>query len=909
MSLRNARQDNIGLRFKEEMFGFISTTDDFEAGEKIGRAAGNYLSFEVSITIDDLEDFCKLSGRRASLTGFVSSKIWGERIPIRQGEFALFIIDQKTGQRRMVYSFSFQGNDGEDYILHGYKIIHHGPTQIDLFQDLTSLYTRIYRGAAKPEYFWGAGILRFKVSTLPAMLASFKVIPAQPLWMKTRILSKFFSFCYGEVQEAYLNKLSPIFYADYENLFLMGKVKNRDGGEYDFFLISGLHAKGFPWGDEESFWDIGLVIQNDRGEFLKLGLTDRIIEELYLDVEKGECHYLGPLFLLKEGSQLFRSELKQKNLPAHLEEIKVKIEINFDYERYSSMNIPFGLTKSEEEILDKNIKEILSAWFPHLNSLGFTLFPLRIISGQGKIEIMSRGIKKEYVLIPEKTFGEAEKGILRNLRWPKLAYKYNCQLSPPGADIFINLQTDILWKKRRDFRDKIEETLGHLIRQVVFFKLHLQPGKCHKILSAKTPPFYKEERVLLEFINDHFPTAVLKRKLVLRPDDQGRIYAQLEEETDPLNLGRINSERVVSVAAIKNENKFRALDEVLSQTGFFDKLAQAQQVAQKSKEEFAIIIKPNFMFMYSLNDPSTYTDPELVEYLVDRIYERGYRNIACAEARSTYGIYFTNREVKTVARYIGLREKNYRLIDLSEDLVEFSFSGKLGQHYVNREWKQADFRISFAKNKTHAYAFYTLAIKNIYGALPLENKFFAYHHQRDIFETTIDFIQAFPVHFALIDAYLSADGPFGIFADKHPNQTQTIIGSEDLVATDWIGAAKMGLDPLVSDYMRKAVEAFGKPHIQLIGDRSIYPNWVNVSDLIPLIAFNLLDRQYYFGNLFYSIFAYMDEFFQYQDPGWGRQMARVLAQPLKGLFFQKIRKGEFSAELNRKLFNMFSKST
>ncbi|MGC8809306.1 MAG: DUF362 domain-containing protein, partial [bacterium] len=580
---------------------------------------------------------------------------------------------------------------------------------------------------------------------------------------------------------------------------------------------------------------------------------------------------------------------------------------NFNYEKYAPINIPFGLIKPEEKFLKKSIEEILFEWIPLLNSLGFTLTPWRVFSCAGKIEIIGKDFKEEYFLIPEKTFGEAEKGTLSNLRWPKLAYKYNCQLSAQRPDIFITLQTDILWQKRRDFRDKSEEFLGQLIKQIVSLKLHLQPGKYSKILSKKTTPFYKEERLLLEIINDHFPSAVLKRKMLIREDAQGQIYGGLEEETDPLNLGSINSERIVKVAAIKDENKFRALDEVLSQTGFFDKLAQAQQVAHKSKAEFSIIIKPNFMFMYSLNDPSTYTDPELIEYLIDRIYEKGYRNIACAEARSTYGIFFTNREVKTVAQYIGLKAKNYRIIDLSEDLVEFSFSGKLGQHYVNRAWQQADFRISFAKNKTHSYAFYTLAIKNIYGALPLENKFFEYHHQRDIFETTIAFIQAFPVHFALIDAHLSADGPFGIFADKNPNPTQTIIGSEDLVATDWIGAAKMGLDPLVSDYMRRAVKAFGKPHIQLIGDRSIYPHWVNVSDIIPLIAFNVLDRQYYFGNLFYSVFAYMDEFFQYKDPGLGRKLARVLAHPLKTLFFQKIKKGEFEVNLNKKLFAKFSK--
>jgi len=91
---------------------------------------------------------------------------------------------------------------------------------------------------------------------------------------------------------------------------------------------------------------------------------------------------------------------------------------------------------------------------------------------------------------------------------------------------------------------------------------------------------------------------------------------------------------------------------------------------ERARRVFFIIIKPNFMFMYSKKDISTFTDPILVEYLVDRIYERGYRNIAVADARSSYGGFFKNREVKTVAKYIGLSEKNYRIIDLSEDLVE-----------------------------------------------------------------------------------------------------------------------------------------------------------------------------------------------------------------------------------------------
>jgi uncharacterized protein (DUF362 family) len=390
-------------------------------------------------------------------------------------------------------------------------------------------------------------------------------------------------------------------------------------------------------------------------------------------------------------------------------------------------------------------------------------------------------------------------------------------------------------------------------------------------------------------------------------DASGEAFYALEEDMDILDLSSINSDKVVKVAAIKDSDKFSALDAVLESTGFFEQLDKACEQSQKSKESFAIVVKPNFMFMYSRRDVSTFTDPALVEHLVDRIYERGYRNLAVAEARSSYGIFFTNREVKTVAEYIGLSEKNYRIIDLSEDLMPYRYSGKLGDHYVNREWRNADFRISFAKNKTHSYAYYTLTIKNIYGALPSENKFLEYHHKRDIFTTTIEYIRNFPVDFGLIDASVSADGPFGIFADKEPNHTDTIIGGGDIIAVDWIGAAKMGIDPMESYYMKEGVKQFGKPEIKFIGDRGIYPNWVNVTDVVPQLAFSL-DKNYYFGNLFYSVLSYMDPFFQYKSKSLARRMLRALADPMKSLFFQKVEDGTLDADLNRKLHKLFDKA-
>ncbi len=904
---KDEESKKVGLHFSEKMSGFLTEEEtDFEQGEKSGKERNTPLSFEVTIHINDVEDFTKLCGRKAKLTGTVSYPVLGKNLPIRDGVFGLFLPDPTTAKRHMTYSFGFTGNDGKDYFLSGYKVIYDDP-KFDVMEDMTKLFTRIYRGHSVEGPLYGSGILHFKMWSLPSMLTSFEVINTSSLLAKFKAVSQFFSFCYGELRDTYLKKVSPFYQSNYENLVLRGKLAG-GAGEEEFFFFSGIHDKDFPWGDEEVFWDVALIIRRADGAWDRYALTDRTAEGLKLNVEEGSYRYEGPLYQIVEGYQLSRSELHKSSLPSHLRGVQARIEIQFDYEKYDPVNVPFAVNSEHQESISHEVVEKIREWHPQLENLGWRMIPHRVKVKEGRIFLQGGGGAEEYTLVNEKTIGEAEEALFSNLRWPKLYYNYFCALSPEARTLYVKVRSDVLRGNRKDVViDRIEQELGKVIGRVVTLDLQIDDRgeKIWKPSEGKS--FQMVDENLLELNNDHFPTGVFQRRVVSQQDERGTLYLAMEEDMDTLNLGNIHSDRVVTVAAIKDPDKFKALDRVLEATAFFQKLDGTWQKSGKKKEDFFIVVKPNFMFMYNTQDRSTYTDPQLVEYVLDRIFERGYRNLAVAEARSTYGTFFTNREVKTVARHIGLTEKNYRVIDLSENLEDYQYSGKLGNHYVNREWKQADFRIAFAKNKTHSYARYTLCLKVIYGALPMENKFLEYHHQRDIYSTTIEYIQRFPIQFALIDAHISADGPFGIFADKKPNLTETILGSEDLVATDWIGAAKMGLDPLVSDYMKQAVEAFGKPEIKLVGDRSIYPDWVNVTDVIPAAAFGGLDKNYYFGNLFYSVFSYMEPFFHYKDPGFGREFMRKLADPLKDLFFQTVKKGEINAELSERLYRLFTK--
>lgn len=352
--------------------------------------------------------------------------------------------------------------------------------------------------------------------------------------------------------------------------------------------------------------------------------------------------------------------------------------------------------------------------------------------------------------------------------------------------------------------------------------------------------------------------------------------------------GTVANTGPATVVALSGEDKFNLLDLVLAQTRFFDILEDHFHKSGKSRKDFSIVIKPNFMFMHSKKDISTYTDPELVEALIDKIAAQGFANLAIVEAQSTYGNYYENREVEKVARYVGYTGKNYRIVDLTEEMVPYNYGGRLGKHFVGPTWRDADFRISFAKNKTHTFCNYTLTLKNIYGTLPMQNKLKEYHTKREYDWPTIETMKHFWVHFGLIDAFTSADGQFGVIVDPEPNHTKTIIGGKNLMAVDWVGAKKMGLDPdnpRIGRFLPLAVAAFGKPEVNWVGDQSVYSPWENV-DQACIDSLDIVEEAYAFCNWWFSVLSSMDKYFTFKKKALPVIIMRKILAPVKGLLYK-----------------------
>ena len=902
--------EGVGLQFEESMSGHLGVDEsDPRKGAKIGKDRKTPIRFDVQIFIADLSRFIKLSEQQADLAGTVTFEQLGGTFTIRDGRFNLFTLDPDTGMRQMVYAFKFTAADGQTYFLHGHKEIHDDPGKFDVIEDMTRLFTTIYRGEDEKAPVYGAGVLYFKLKDAPSLLASMKVVGAASVWQKVAAYSAFSSFAYGALRDEYLKDLRLLYNTQYENLVLSGVLRGEDGPK-PFFLVSGVHDKGFPWGDGETFWDVMLAIEDGNGGYRKYCITDRVLEGLYLDVERGTYRYRGPLFKLERGYGASFSEMRSG--ANHLRECEANFEINFKAEPYEPVSFPFEvpgkLVKRLSASLAKKLRGVLPSEYP----LGIQITPHTVVVREGKFLIKMRGENTslaELQIDGDKTFGEAERSTFHNIKEPTMLYGYICAVRPESRTARVQIHSDTLRNEREQWvKDQLDKSIGSIVRRTASREMLMEGGKL-KVRqlgrqgeeAAEGNLFVKVGSPVIEINNDHYPTAVFQRRIIAVRDPSGEQCLALEEDMELMRLEPIHSDRKVTVAAIKNEvSKFVALDEVFNETGFDGLVEEHLAATAKSKADFFIVIKPNFMFAYNKRDRTTFTDPELVGHLVKRLRAAGFENIAVVEAQSTYGEYFDKRSVEEMAQYLGFDgEAGYEIIDMTEDAVDRQeFGPHLGEHPVSSSWRDADFRISFAKNKTHAYSYYTLTLKNIYGALPLANKFKEYHCNRDIYHTTIEYLTAFPVHYGLIDAYISADGPFGIFADTRPNLTYTIIGGADLVAVDWVGASKMGIDPMISKHMRLAVQTFGKPEIHLKGDSSLYRPWLNVPVALTLFTHKGLDAEYHFGNLFYTASAQMDEeHFQHKSKAFHIRLLRKLTLPIRRMFF--VRTGENPSLGNR----------
>ena len=98
----------------------------------------------------------------------------------------------------------------------------------------------------------------------------------------------------------------------------------------------------------------------------------------------------------------------------------------------------------------------------------------------------------------------------------------------------------------------------------------------------------------------------------------------------------------------------------------------------------------------------------------------------------------------------------------------------------------------------------------------------------------------------------------------------------------------MGLDPddpRVGRYLPLAVEAFGKPEINWIGDKSTYEPWQNVSEAI-IKSLDILEEAYAFSDWWFSGLSAMDKYFAFKKKALPIYILRKILAPLKRIVYR-----------------------
>ena len=301
------------------------------------------------------------------------------------------------------------------------------------------------------------------------------------------------------------------------------------------------------------------------------------------------------------------------------------------------------------------------------------------------------------------------------------------------------------------------------------------------------------------------------------------------------------------VGVIRGTEKLACFKELLALTHFDETLLRTHENSQKAKSDFKIVIKPNIMTFVTFNGyQAIVTDKELVEFLVDHILELGFSDISICEAQHDVGRMLKNHTVEFVADKVGYRPRGrYRIIDLTLESEPFNYTykdrkgkTKTWKDKVGKSWKEADFRITFAKCKTHEHDWMTLGLKNIYGSFPPADKVCRYHIKNEVFDVTARSIANFPVHFSFIDAWLGSDG-FQGYKFAHPKELNMLFGGDNPIAVDMEVFKRAGLDFRKSNILRKAVDQLydgDYPPYSVAGDAdtqfSQLTEWENIADKI-----------------------------------------------------------------------------
>jgi len=242
----------------------------------------------------------------------------------------------------------------------------------------------------------------------------------------------------------------------------------------------------------------------------------------------------------------------------------------------------------------------------------------------------------------------------------------------------------------------------------------------------------------------------------------------------------------------------------------------------------SVVIKPNLCYYWDYSTGQT-TDPRVVSAIVDWIRQRAGNQVSIFVAEADASAMRTKYAFKALGYERLAREKNLKLVNLSEGEIvdkEVAVAEERFVLPVNNLLLDAGLIINVPKLKTHMGVGFTCALKNMFGAIAKPRKF-AYHSK--LARTIVGINKIVATDIVVVDCI--------IVSGKTPKKMGVIMASDDAVATDVIAAKTIGYKPSRVAYLKLAM----KEGIGDFEDPKIIANPVRPEDIK-----NAFPRQNYF---------------------------------------------------------------
>ena len=268
---------------------------------------------------------------------------------------------------------------------------------------------------------------------------------------------------------------------------------------------------------------------------------------------------------------------------------------------------------------------------------------------------------------------------------------------------------------------------------------------------------------------------------------------------------------------------------MLEESQLANAISQRAVFLGRPLSEMNIAIKPTFMLGYNRQDVSPVTDPQLLEELAAYIDELGVANQTVIEGRNIYDRFFLNRSVADVARYFEIESPRYRVVDSGEEQVAHNYRRGMAQYSIAQTWRDADFRISFPKLRSHPIEMALLSVGNVEWVGGRCDEYLFLDRQADRSTAIMMLLDEFPPHFGILDGFENVpDGLVGVMGCRKPKQLRRFYAGADCLAVDKVALGHLGVEePSDASILRAADHWFGessKP-IQVVGEDTPVERW------------------------------------------------------------------------------------